>query len=142
MDLICSCWRFVYCVITTLGCTGIILLIFLLPRTPRVYLQSSTVSFTPYQVVQVYKIQNNNLIPLRLSDVDLTMTSEFSLQGEYLVAYGSQYSSLEIPMLASKTVSITYLFNSTATQTTQASSRCFTSNGVSYVVQGTIRKRG
>ena len=134
----CCCW----CVVGFLSCiTLFLLLFFFIPRPPRSKYESSVVTFNPYVVTQTYKITNNNMYSLEMSNLDLQVETLLT-SGTSLVGYGTfagDSSSITIPKNSDKEVSVVYTFDSTASENSEAKQACFSAHGVQYVTSGTVR---
>ena len=121
-------------------CALFLILFFLIPRRPWTRYESTVVSFNPYTVIQKYNVKNRNMYSLKLSDLDLKITT--NIEGEDdLVGYGqflSEGNSYTVPKNSDQDIEIIYLYNATAQQVASANQQCFSSSGVKYKTSGTV----
>jgi hypothetical protein len=125
-----------------------LLLFFLIPRTPRMTYQSTTVYFTtiPLQVEQTYSIQNTNFYSLTLNNFDNLKISSAIYKGTngdlfQFEASGIGPSSFIISSRQSKTLTLLYNSTSTPLDTLVVSSQCSTDGGLPLLTSGSLDSR-
>ena len=123
-------------------CTLFLLLFFLIPRSPVLLYQSAVITTKPYQLVQTYKVSNNNPYSITLSNVNTVVSSYIysgPFVGQTLFAFGNLQGSgqVEIDSTSFTYVNVAYNFTSTTPGLVAASvAQC--SSGDVYVTQGTF----
>lgn len=121
-------------------CALFLILFFLIPRRPWTSYESTVVTFNPYRVTQKYNVKNRNMYSLKLSDLDLKITTNIDGQDD-LVGYGqflSEGNTYTIPKNSDEDIEIIYFYNATAQQVAAANQACFSSDGVKYKTTGTV----
>lgn len=127
-------------IMCALCCAIFLILFFLIPRRPWTTYESTVVTFNPYRVVQKYNVKNRNMYSLKLSDLDLEITTNIEGQAD-LVGYGqflTEGNSYTIPKNSEEDIEIVYIYNATAQQVAAANQQCFSSDGVKYKTTGTV----
>lgn len=124
-------------------CTLFLLLFFLIPRSPVLSYQSAVITTKPYQLVQTYKVSNNNPYSITLSNVNTVVSSYIYTSGPFygqtLFAFGNLQGAgqVEIESTSVAYVNVAYNFTSTTAGLVAASALQCCSGDV-YVTQGTF----
>ena len=122
-------------------CTLFLLLFFLIPRSPVLTYQSAAVTTSPYQLLQTFKVTNNNPYSITLSSVNTVVSTYIytngPLQGETLYAFGSLQGSVDIGSLSYSNVNVAYNFTS-STPGLVAASVLQCCSGEIFVTEGTF----
>lgn len=128
-------------------CVIFLILLFLVPRPPRAYLNASTVTCcSTLSVTQQIDVYNGNFYSLKLSNLDGTITTDFLVDGQYLVGSaqfiddnGQVDDSIVIPRTSTQTIQVLYTFNSSLAAVAAADAAYYcVHGGAEFVTQGTV----
>lgn len=123
--------------------TFILLLVFLVPRAPYAQYEGTVVYFSPYRVIQTYKVYNRNIYSLSLSDFEMVVTTTTS-SGTFQSANGTLEggsNTFTVPKNSNKEMSLIYYWNTTSAQNQAIRTQCRTAGGVTYETTGTMNMK-
>jgi hypothetical protein len=129
-------------------CAIFLILLFLVPRPPRTYLNSTTVTIYPgssISVVQEIQVYNGNFYSLKLSGLDGTVVTQFPVDGSEVTGYAEFLNgddqvtdSLIIPRATTSNINLQYIFTNNTSALAAATAQECINGGAYFSTQGNV----